>query len=148
MVKFDGKTPEDGKRRYQLERAWVRHKLIRDLATNDATQVELADRYGVVPQSISQFKQRHQTAIDEMRADLENQFAALWIAEKASRLAEYQQDVEDIGSTSNHELLRAKHNALRSAAEELGQLPSRYNVQVNNAPVTYKIDGVDLEQLR
>lgn len=148
MVKLFDESRENKRQRYPLERAWVRHRLIRHLAEQRFTQVELAEQYGVEPHAISMFKSRHGTRIDEVRADLESQFAGLWIADKGARLAEYQEDVDDIGSSTNHELLKVKHNALRSAAEELGQLPSRFNMQVNTAPVTYKIEGVDLEQLR
>lgn len=139
---------EGVRRSYPLERAWVRNKLIRELAEEKVTQVELAERYGVTPVSIGNFKKRHWTEITDVRDDLDNQFAGLWIAKKEARLAEYQDDVDRIGETLNHELLKAKQIALRSAAEEMGQLPSRFSMQVNTAPVTYKINGVDLEKLR
>lgn len=139
---------EGARRAYPLERAWVRNKLIRELAAERLSHAKLAEKYGVTDVSISNFKKRHLTEIEEVRADLEDQFAGLWIANKAARLAELEQDVDDIGTTTNHELLKVKHNALKQAAEELGQLPSRFSVQVNNQPVTYKIEGVDMDALR
>lgn len=139
---------EESRRAYPLERGWVKYKLIRELATNVKTQAQLAEEYGVSDVSISKFKTRHLTEVNEVTAQLEDEFAALWLANKASRIAELQADIDNIGDSLDPDLLKAKHAAIRNAAEELGQLPSRYNVQVNNAPVTYRIDGVDMDQLR
>lgn len=139
---------EGERQKYPLERGWVKLKLIRELATGTKTQVVLADEYGVAEHSITRFKRRHLTEIQEVQADIENKFASLWIAQKEYRLAELQHDVDEIGDTRDPEMMRNKHTALKQAAEELGQLPSRFNMQVNTAPITYKIEGVDLEQLR
>lgn len=139
---------DDRRRAYPLERGWVRHKLIRELAAGNKTQRLLAEEYGVSEVSVSKFKSRHQTAIDEARVELEDEMSSLWIANKAMRLAELQDDVDNIGVTVDAELMAVKHKALLQASQELGQLPGRANVVVNTAPVTYKIEGVDLESLR
>lgn len=139
---------DDDRRAYPLERGWVRHKLIRELAAGDKTQAVLAEEYGVTEVSIGKFKKRHLTAIAEATAQLEDEMSDLWIANKGMRLAELQEDVDNIGDNMDPELLTVKHRALKQAAEELGQLPGRANVVVNTAPITYKIDGVDMENLR
>ena len=43
--------------------------------------------------------------------------------------------------------LRTKLSILRGAAEELGQIPNKVTMQVGGSIVTYKIDGVDLDQI-
>ncbi len=64
------------------------------------------------------------------------------------RLAELQEDCDRIGESMDPELLAVKHKAIRHVSEELGQLPGRNNLVVNTAPVTYQIEGVDMETLR
>lgn len=131
-----------------LERAWVKHRLIRELALGDKTQAALAEQYGVTPGSITIFKQRHHTAIEDVRADLLDEFASLWIAKKVNRVAEYQDDVDKLSDSTETDVLKVKHAALKAVAEELGQLPSRYGVSVGSASITYKIEGVDLDKLK
>lgn len=144
-----------------LERGWVRPKLIRELAEGVKTNIQLAEEYGTTPVSISKFKGRHATAIDEQKRDFENEFAALWIANKANRLAVLQDDIEalqehfELDGEAFHEDKKAaiqaatvRHNALMQAAKELGQIPSAAGVQVETKRVTFVIPGVDLEQLR
>lgn len=139
---------DDGRKAYPLERGWVRHKLIRELAIGNKTQAVLAEEYGVSDTSIGKFKTRHQTAIDEAKQQLEDEMSELWIVNKAMRLAELQEDIDGIGASTDPERLTVKHRALKQAAEELGQLPGRANVVVNTSPITYVIDGVDMETLR
>ena len=140
-------------RAYPLERGWVKWRLIRDLATGTKTQTELADEFGVTASAISTFKSRHKTSIAEQAADLENEFAALWIAQKGARLAELQSDVEDLSEAadSNNEgytdLLKVKHAALNQAAKELGQIPSTAGVSVQTQQAVFRIEGVDLGTL-
>lgn len=139
---------EGAKRAYPLERGWVKYKLIRELAQGIKSQAKLAEEYGVNVGSIAKFKTRHQTEIDETAAGFEDEFAALWVAQKAQRLAELQSDIDAIDSDADPDRLKIKHAALKQVAEELGQLPSRMAVNVNTAPVTYKIEGVDMDKLR
>lgn len=149
------------RRSLPLERGWIRPKLIRELAEGTKTQEQLAQEYGTSRVSIANFKKRHLTAIEQQKADFENEFAALWIANKAARLAVLQDDVEalteqfDLDGNAFHEdkkaaldAVKTRHAALLQAAKELGQLPSAAGVQVETKRVTFMIPGVDLEQLR
>jgi hypothetical protein len=108
--------------------------LIRDLAMDAVSQAELAEKYGVAQPSISAFKLRHADEIEAVRNDLlsdvHDETVGLWIVDKVARIAEYQQDVDD----ANEELeargfdthiIKAKHNAMKAVAEELGALPTR-----------------------
>lgn len=133
--------------RFALEQARVRVPLIRDLAC-EMTQAAAAEKYGVVQQSITAFAQRHRAEIEAARADIADEMAGVWIAEKRARLLAYQEDVEliDAGGEArrlNH--MNDRHRALRNSAEELGALK-----QVVTADVTvrHEIVGVDPDVLR
>lgn len=164
--------------RGKLERGWRRTWLIGKLARSEGTNAALADALGVVPSAIQAFKNRHADDIAAERERLAEQITGLWIADKLARLAEHQQDVEDINGVIETKLdaatptpwnplependgkatpsavddlpawLRVKTAILHAAAEELGQLPQRVNVQVGGSLVTYKIEGVDMAELR
>jgi hypothetical protein len=139
----------------KLEKPWVRIQLIHEIARNEMTERQLAKKYGCAPSAINAFKQRHRGDIDEVRADLENEFSGIWIADKKSRLAVYASDVERIeeleqlGREIDAALTAAKHRALRSVAEEMGHLPNRMNVSGEvTTKVSYEVVGVDPESLR
>jgi hypothetical protein len=83
-------------KRGALERPWVRVQLIRELASGEHAQSELARRYDCAPQSISEFAGRHAERIAEVARDLNDQFAGLWAASKAKRIDAYQQQIEHI----------------------------------------------------
>lgn len=148
LVASDGAIDSPPRREYPLERPWNRRRLIHELARGERTQVALAEAYGVVQSAISAFQSRHLTEIQEVRADLENEFAGLWIASKRERIAVYQEDAEKLAEVEDPEALRIKHNILKAVAEELGQLPSKMNISVGAKTITYVIDGVDMEALR
>lgn len=127
--------------------------LIRQLAQGTRTHADLGAEHGVSERAIGQFATRNATAIEEVRADVVNEFAGMWIANKVARVAEYERDVEDINDSiptarksDRPRLYGVKHRALRGAAEELGQLaPTRIDVDHR---VRYQVVGVDTEQLR
>jgi len=160
--------------RYPL-RGHIAYSLIQDLARQEKRVSRLARDYGVSESAIRQFRDRKAVEIAAARKHIENEFETLWIADKVKRLAEYQDDVErineslpdgvlvgltmegdgdepktivieDKGTTA---LLRTKAKLLRNAAEEMGQLPARTNIQVV-APQTivYEVAGVDLTKLQ
>lgn len=162
----------------KLERGWRRTWLIDKLAKTEATHDALARALGVGKSAVGMFAMRHREEIDARRVELTQALTNLWITDKLHRLAEYQQDVQDINDIVEEKLeaaqpapfnpldpandgkstpsatddlpawLRVKTAILRAAAEELGQLPQRVNVQVGGSVVTYKVEGVDMEALR
>jgi len=139
--------------RYTLEKqAWLRRDLIRDLAEGKLTQVELAEKYGVVQSSVSEFKSRHKEEIEAVRNNLEDEFAGIWIANKERRLAELSSDVEHINESElgkrDPQWAKVKQSALKQAAEELGQIPNRISVQVGDVHVRYEVAGVNLDDLK
>lgn len=144
--------------RKPLTRGWRLRMLLQELANGEKTQQELAEQFGVTQGRISQVKKKYAEDIAEIQANAEDEFAGLWIARKAARLAELQADVERIDAkilarmdwdqSQVAAFLRAKQAALRAAAEELGQLPAKINLNVGGKVVTYKIDGVDMDELQ
>lgn len=133
--------------RNRLEKPWVRVQLIRELAQS-MKQVDLAKKYDVTEGAITLFKQRHAERIEEVRNNLNDQLAGLWIAKKEARLEVYQNDLEWIDEVGNPlDNIKDKARILKQVAEELGQLPPRINVAVVQ-PINYNIEGIDPEQLK
>jgi hypothetical protein len=137
----------------------VRLRLIRDLAKGEHRDAELARRYGVDRSAILLFKRRHSDAIAHQRAHLDDVFASIEFADKGARVAELSQDAATIAEVladpetaaragvGYAEMVRAKQSALRAIAEELGQLPSRMQVQVAGS-LDVQVNGVDVGALK
>lgn len=142
----------------KIERGRHKLTLIRDLAAGEETQTQLAGKYGVTQGAISQFASRHAVEIERVVGKLDDEFAGLWIANKAARIAEYQQmvaDIDEIVAEStvdgrinivDADVLRTKLATLRQVAEELGQLPARVTVKHEGA-VKLIVEGADLANL-
>lgn len=162
----------DGRAYAKLRPPWIHIQLVRLLAEGNLTHAKLAKRYDVHTSAITAFKARNLAQIEEIKADLENQFAGLWIADKKQRVASLQRDAErcellietldewspcdcqdpECGAKIYNgatlpKLLKAKREALHAAAEELGQLPNRMTVQLTGQQqVRHEIVGVDLDR--
>lgn len=155
--------------RRRLDRLPARIHLIRALAVGAKSQEELAQQHEVTQGAISHFAKRHAEEIAHVAANLEDEYAGLWIADSKERLTRYMDDVEKIDAihTRHFEwfeesngldeeamplpvpldaaLLGAKQRALKAAAEERGQLaPTRFDVAQT---VRYEVAGVDPEEL-
>lgn len=129
-------------------RGWRAAALIRHLAVDKMTIDELAEMFDEEPNTVRAFKQRNRQAIQTCSVDIENEYAALWIAKKVNRIAELQADVDQINDSLEDEadpaMFRAKLQALRLVAEELGQLTQ----QISSTNKTqYEIVGVDMSKL-
>jgi hypothetical protein len=166
--------------RWILERTRTKVALIYDLAAGELSHRALAAKHGVSGAgAIAEFKKKYRAEIDRQRADMANRFANLWIADKAARLAGYQDEAEvaerEIQKAVDDRLIikadkpdpddmedgalegdvsgpvsryfRARDRALRSAAEELGQLPTRTTVALESTTIRHIIEGVDLDKL-
>lgn len=153
-----------------------KREIIRLLAAGELSQAEIARRYDVRPQSITDFIERNREEIAALKADMDNEFAGILIANKANRLGAYQElyetattpapklapngkVVQDIivdpetGETSVGTVMevdvRAAAQVLKQAAEEMGQLPTRLQVQGGlDVTTTYRIEGVDPEAMK
>lgn len=139
----------DGRRpvKNHLERGWVKHRLIRELALGERKNVELAAQYGVSPTSISNFKRRYGLEIEEVRNALADEYAGVWVAQKLARIQEYQQAAEKMASGSSPRNAEVLVTILKAVAEELGQLPARTNVQVNNETTVYQVVGISEDDI-
>ncbi len=144
----------------------VRGKLIRDLALSGKRQTTLANEYGVTSAAISKFKTRHAMAIAAVVADSENEYAGILIADKRFRLNAYQ-ELHEIAMTPQPKVTPAgnvvhRYNtetgqdeevtevqlgearqALKAAAEELGQIPNKVTLsgQLDTTTV-YRFQGL------
>ena len=130
-----------------LERGWVKHRLIRDFALGEKTGVELAEQYGCSVTSISQFKKRHSMEIEEVRNNLADEYAGVWVAQKLDRIREYQEAAEKMAAGSSPRNAEVLVSILKAVAEELGQLPARTQVNVQNNQVEYQIVGVSPDDI-
>lgn len=148
----------------------VRRQVVRDLALSGKTQDELAEKYGVSQQAVSQFKARNAEEIAAVAAAADDEFAGILIAQKQNRLAAYQELVEKaleptpkvtpagkliklVDEDGSEKVVmevdvRAAATVLKQAAEEMGQLPTRLQVSGDmQTTTTYRIEGVDPSDL-
>lgn len=138
----------------KLARGYRKRRLIHELAVGARKQEDLAEEYDCTRQAIAAFAKRYAEEIAAVKANIDEEFSGMWIADKKERVAEYQQDVEDINKYLDSadgpdgELMRIKHGALRAVSEELGQLPARVHVSVQADKLNYTVAGVDVEQLK
>lgn len=122
-----------------LERPGRRRRLQREIAVGEKTMRQLAREYGVDVKSITKFRDRHEAVIADMRQAIDDEFAGLWIAQKAERLSEMTELYGDGVSPRDRE---TKLSVLRHAAEELGQIPNRTTIDFTQ-PVHVVIEGGD-----
>lgn len=149
----------------QLDRGHTRLEIIQALAAGE-TLTSIALRHGCEASAIHKFRERHIAEIEAQRNNIADKMAALWVASKEKRIAEYESDVDRLNATLDAPpvegeeptapalapaleslLLSAKHRALRSVAEELGHLPTRASTSVTVAAVSYTLIGVDPEEV-
>lgn len=123
-------------------------ELMRLLATGEHSVSDLAVMYESAEGTIRQFRERHKVQIAEIVANMEDQFAGLWIAKKENRIAEYQSQAEKFRDADDPKLVARTQTALRSVAEELGALPQRLQVQQEKQTVHVVLEGVDNAKLQ
>lgn len=134
--------------RGHLERAPIKHRLLRDLALGEMHQGELAEKYGCSRPAISQFKRRHTVAINSIRENLADEYAGVWVAKKLDRLRAYQDKAEQMLDGRSPRDAEVLVTILKAVAEELGDLPARAQVNVTNQSVTYQVVGIDPDVLK
>lgn len=146
----DGDDNPDSWRRKPWGRGWRKQQMLRDLAEAKLSQLDIARRYGVSQARVSQVANHppNKQVIEEIRADIHNKFAGMWIAQKEARVAEYLAMVEQLDGDPDPAVVRARQAALRNVAEELAQLPNRVTVQHERKTVNYTVDGADPEDLK
>jgi len=131
-----------------LERSWVKHRLIRDFALEEKKNYELAEIYGVSVTAISMFKKRHSHEIEEIRNNLADEYAGVWVAKKLERVRAYQEAAEKMVDGKTTRSAEVLVQILKAVAEELGDLPARTQVQVNTGDVTYAVVGINPDDLK
>lgn len=140
-----------------LTRGRSRIMLMRDLALGAEPQRDLAFKYGVTPMAVSAFADRFGAEITEIRADLESEWAGIWIADRRLRIVEIQQLVEDMNDQIAAEvtagglskdvgipLVKAVLAAYDQVARELGQITKPGTGHQGQPPtVIYTYGGFD-----
>jgi hypothetical protein len=128
-----------------------RLNILRDLAAGEMNHAEIAVKYKREESNINTFAGRHQELIFAMRTDPTQIVSALWLANLEDRIATYQADIELIeafqedSQVPQGKLLRVKHQAMRYAADELGQLPIRNpGIGDGSDTVKYSVEGVEV----
>jgi predicted transcriptional regulator len=128
---------------------WMRIELAHHLATKDITRTRMAKLYGVTTGYITQWAKLNARMIDEIRDDLDNQYASLWIASKMRRIEALQADYEetlDHKNAGHFEWVRARKEIARAVAEELGDLPMRQQQVAVGGVVRFELVGVDMDE--
>jgi len=123
-------------------------EVIREIAAGELTHAAIAARWGVTRQAITALAGHHAREIDEIRANLDDEFAGLWAASKQNRIAAYQDEIERLDTNRNanhHEWSKARQAALRAVADELGQIPARMTLTMTGT-VTHRLVGVDVDE--
>jgi hypothetical protein len=131
---------------------YKRLELMRLLASGVTCQ-EIGLRYNVPEDVVLDWYQEHLYLIDQIRADQDNEYAGLWITEKAFRLAEIEYDVEVASHRMKNpdnaqdyaRLLKLKQAGIRLATEILGDMPVRAPVPVTQETAPYIYHGVDVD---
>jgi hypothetical protein len=109
------------------------------------------------PQAVGMFAARYKEDIEAKKANLDDEWAGLWIAKKEARVAVLQDMAEDMqaelededydGSTT--EGRRVVMAALRAASEELGQLVSKADLTTKQeVKYSLKVDGLNDSDLQ
>lgn len=151
----------------------IRRKLIRELALREpGTKLgDIAKKYDVSASAITHFAKRHAEEIATVAANADDEFAGILIAQKAYRLAAYQ-EMHEIAMTPQPKVsangkvayvfnietgqdemvmevdVRAAALVSKQAAEELGHLTNRVTLSGQlDTTTTYKIVGVSDDDL-
>ncbi len=150
----------------QLYRGYEKRRLIIDLATGDSSDREIAARIGVTLRDIRAFRAEFTREIAECQqmllGKLAEEAAGLWITSKSNRLAELQEQAEEIRTTlgdlydvgkywsrAHKDMLRTYMDILRSVAEELGAYPQRASAPARTGQaVHYVIETDDTKALQ
>lgn len=130
-----------------------RYILLRDLAEGALTYDALAEKHGLSNKSsVAHYAKNYSDEIAAMRDNLEDEWAGIWVADKRKRIQEYQAIVEEVEEDlrvngQDAALQRVRMTALKSIAEELGQLPSRVVIRQVGQKADYSLDGVDFDDV-
>jgi hypothetical protein len=126
---------------------WQQSDLMRELALGEKSRSDLAREFGVSHQYVTRFARQYERPIAKARANIEDKFAHMWIADKVARLALRQVLVAARQRLPNRtaEDDRTIAQLLKDAAEELGQLPPR--TQIQTAQVIHTVEGFNNAEL-
>lgn len=129
-------------KRWKLDRpVRVRLAVQRALAEGELSNAAIARQYDVTAQSIREFAQRHADVIATMKANLADEYAGMWIADKRERLLRYQNTAEilerqieavDQGRTEVVGVVEADEDGETALADDVSGPLSRLTRALNN----------------
>jgi hypothetical protein len=149
-----------------IYRGRARLGLIRDLALGEWTPAGLASQLGLPPDDVISFAREFADEIAEVKLALAGQLAietsGLWITKKQNRLAELQEEFEQIAeatqdlrdrgitwSKAQKDMTAQKIALLRAVADELGAYPQRSTPPARTGnTVHYIIETDDADALK
>lgn len=148
MIDTNEETSSSPSRSGKLSSGRIKAELVHELAMGETTKSALAKRYGVSQSAISQFGKRNAALIEKRTNEIMNDYAdSLWIARKYDRLGVLQDTAEELMALDiSPRTAEVLDRLLRSAADELGDIPNNSNVNVT-ANATYEIVGIDTANL-
>lgn len=119
--------------------------LMFDLAKGELPRSEIAKRYGVnestiyrlaaVPANAESIRRIQEAGMDRL--------AGLWATDKGNRVAALQDSEEKLREDRSPAAQRARQQALRNIAEELGQITQK----VEGSHTVYQVEGVTPDEL-
>lgn len=148
MTETNEETSSSVSNHGKLSSGRIKAELVHELAMDETTKSALAKRYGVSVSAITQFGKRNVALIEKRKTEIMNDYAdSLWIARKYDRLGVLQDTAEELLSLDiTPRTAEVLDRLLRSAADELGDIPNNSNVNVT-ANATYEIVGIDTANL-
>ena len=75
---------------------WEAERLINDLAVGQKSYPDLAAEYGVVEQSLHQFKHRHRAEVEAKKRDQSSEYGHIWATQKGNRLRGLTDRLEEV----------------------------------------------------
>lgn len=127
-----------------------RASLVKELASGQRSHSQLADEYGMATSSVSAFATRNRDEIQKVVDGVVIEKLDCWIADKQKRIAEYAAMYESLtpmvrGMDPNPKYIRIRMDCLQRVAEELGQLPTKTRVEIEQNTFGIQILGMNGE---
>ena len=159
-------SPAGARPRSRIYRGHERRRLIMDLAMGEAAHREIARREQISLADLQDFAREHEREIAEAQqvllGKLAEEAAGLWVSNKANRIAEYQDEIEEIRdylaelrdngimwSRAHRDMVRAYLDLFRQVADELGAYPQRQSAPARQGQtVHYVIETGDTKALQ
>lgn len=116
-----------------------------ELASGVLPQKDLAVKYGVSDNRISQIKVQNQSEIEKLQEKALEKVTGDLIQRKDWLMLQLEQDLEVLRPYRSPDAVRTRTGIIKLAAELNGQMPPRMQVAI--IPVQHVYEGIDVEQV-